>query len=88
LQPIGRSTIPINQAPQSSQELNHQPKSTHGVIDGSNHLCRHCLASIGGEALGPVKACFPSVGEYQGVKVGGEHLQRRRRRRNGKGRGG
>jgi hypothetical protein len=29
--PIGRTTIPTNQTPQSSQGLNHQPKSTQGV---------------------------------------------------------
>jgi hypothetical protein len=28
--PIGRTTISTNQNPQSSQGLNHQPKSTHG----------------------------------------------------------
>jgi hypothetical protein len=26
--------------------------------------------SVGGEAIGPVKAWFPSVGECQGSKVG------------------
>jgi len=30
----------------------------------------HCLASIEGEALGLLKACFPSVGECQDVEVG------------------
>jgi hypothetical protein len=28
---IGRMTKPINQIPQSSQEINHQPKSTQGI---------------------------------------------------------
>ena len=28
--PIGRTMISTYQTPQSSQELNHQPKSTHG----------------------------------------------------------
>ena len=31
---------------------------------------RHSRASIGGEALGPVKVQFPSVGECQGSVVG------------------
>jgi len=37
------------------------------------HVCSrgwHCLASIGREALGPVKACFPNVGDCQGVQLG------------------
>jgi len=38
---------------------------------------------MGREALGPVNSCFPSIGECQGVEVGGyrwewEHLHRSR----------
>jgi len=49
---------------QCSQGLNHQPMSTHGVNHGSSHICSrgwHCPASIGGKALGPVKAHFLNV---------------------------
>jgi hypothetical protein len=52
--PIGRKTTSTNQTPQSSQGLNHQPKSTHGGIHGFSHICSRgwpCLASVGGEAL-------------------------------------
>jgi hypothetical protein len=69
-----RTIISINQAPLSSQGLNHQPKSsTHGGTHGSSHICSRgwlYLASMGREALGPVKAECPSVGEYQGSEVG------------------
>jgi len=47
--------------------------STHGGTHGSSCICCrawHCLASIGGEALGPIKAHFLSVGKCQGVEVG------------------
>jgi len=84
--PIGRTTISTNQIPQSSQGLNHQPKSTHGGTHCFSYICSrgcHCLASI--EALGPVKAQYPSVGECQGSEVGGKHPHRRRRRRYGRG---
>ena len=59
---IGRTTISITETPKSSQGLNYQPKSTHG----SSHICNRgwpCWASMGGEALIPVKAWCPSVGE-------------------------
>jgi hypothetical protein len=52
--------------PQSFQGLNHQSKSTHGVTHGSSHIGSRgwpCWASTGREALVPVKAKFPSVGE-------------------------
>ena len=48
-----------NQSTQSSQGLNHQPKSTHGGTHGSSYICSRglpCLTSVGGEAPGPVKA--------------------------------
>jgi hypothetical protein len=70
--PIGRTTISANQTPQSSQGLNHQPKITHGDSYGSSCICSRgwpCWASMGGEALDPVKARFPSVEVYQGREV-------------------
>jgi hypothetical protein len=39
LQPIGRTTIPTNQMPQSSQGLNHQPKSIHGRTHDFSCIC-------------------------------------------------
>jgi hypothetical protein len=53
---------------------------------GSSHIYSKewpCLASMRGEALGPVKAQCPSVGECQGREVGvdgwvGEHPHRSR----------
>jgi len=55
---IGRTTISTNQIFQSSQGLKHKPKSTHGGTHGFSCICSrrwHCLASVGEEALGPVK---------------------------------
>jgi hypothetical protein len=87
--PKEKTTISTNQMPQSSQGLNHQPRSTHG----SSCICSRgwpCWASMGGEALGPVKAQCPSVGGCQGGEVGvggwlGEHPHRSRRRRRRRG---
>jgi hypothetical protein len=47
-------TISTNQIPQSSQGLNHQPRSS----------------SMEGEALGPVKARYSSVGKFKGREAG------------------
>jgi len=69
-----RTTIPTNE---SSQGLNHHPKSTHALTNGSSCICSRgwpCWASMGGEALGPAKAGSSSVGECQGRearRVGG-----------------
>jgi hypothetical protein len=55
---IGRTTISTKQNLQSSQGLNHQPKSTHGRTHGYSWICSRglpYLASMGGFALGPVK---------------------------------
>ena len=46
------------------------------------------MSSVGGEALGPVKARYPSVGQCQGGEVGvgewvGEHPHRSRGREDG-----
>jgi hypothetical protein len=49
--PIGRTTIWTNQYPQSSQGLNHQPKSTHGGTHGSSCICSRgwpCRSSMEG----------------------------------------
>ena len=71
---IGRTTLSTKQThPQSLQGLNHQAKSTHGVTHGSSHRCSRgwpCQASIGEEALGPVKAQCLIVGECQGEEEG------------------
>jgi hypothetical protein len=59
---IGRTTISTNQIPQSSQGLNHQPRSTHGETHGSSCICSRewpRRSSMGGEILGPVKAHAP-----------------------------
>ena len=61
-----RTKISTNQIPQSSQGLNHQPKSIHGGTNGSSYICNrewHYLATMGRKALGPVKAPCPSIGE-------------------------
>jgi hypothetical protein len=54
----GFATVSTNQASQSFQGLNHQSKSTHGETHGSSLICRGwpSQTSMGGEALGPVKA--------------------------------
>jgi hypothetical protein len=54
--PIGR-TISTYWTTQSSQGLSHHPKIIHGGIHASSYICSkgwHYLASIRGEALGPV----------------------------------
>jgi hypothetical protein len=59
--------------PQSSQGLNHQPKSTQGGTQGFSRICSRewpCWTSMGGEALGPVKALCPSIGECQDREAG------------------
>jgi hypothetical protein len=64
--PIGRATISTSQTSQSSQELNHHPKSTHGGMHGSSWICSRGLpywASLGGESHGPVKTQQPRLGE-------------------------
>jgi hypothetical protein len=71
--PIRRTTISTNHTPQSSQGLNHQPRSTHGGTHGSSCICSRgfpCLASVGGQALGPVNAQCPSVGECYDREAG------------------
>jgi hypothetical protein len=81
-----------NQYPQSSQGLNHQPKSTHGVTHGFSCICSRgwpSQTSMGGEALGPEKARCPNVGECQDKEAGVGELASRGREdmRKGFGRG-
>jgi hypothetical protein len=43
----------------------------HGATHGSNYICSRgwpYLASMGGEALGPVDALWPSIGDDRGVR--------------------
>jgi hypothetical protein len=61
--PIGK-TMSNNRVTQSSQSLNYQPKSIHGGNHGFRYICSRgwlYLISMGGEALGPVKAWCPSI---------------------------
>jgi len=94
--PIGRTIISTNQTPPELPGTKPPTMSTHGGTHGSS--CIHsrgwpCPASIGGEALGPVKARLLSVGECQSIEVGmggweWEHLHRSRGRGRESGRGG
>ena len=71
----------LTSTPQSSQGLNHQPKSTHGGTRGSSCICSRgwpSRSSMGGEVLGPLKALCPSVGEWLGQEVGVGGLVSRR----------
>ena len=68
--PIGRTTMSNNQ---SFQVLNHQPRSRHGGIHGSYCIFSRgwpCQASMGEEALGPMKAQCPSKVECKGTEAG------------------
>ena len=58
----------LTSTPQSSLDLNHQPKKTHGGTHCSSCIySRGCPSwtSMGEEALGPVKALCPSAQECQ-----------------------
>jgi len=60
--PIERTATSINRTPQSFQGLNHQPKGIHGLVHDSCSMCSRelpYLASVEGEALGPVEAQCP-----------------------------
>jgi hypothetical protein len=49
-------------------ELYHQSKKTYGGTHVSSCICSRgwpSQSSMGGEALGPVKALCPSIGECQ-----------------------
>jgi hypothetical protein len=60
-------------APWSFWGLDHHPKNTHGGTHGSGLICGRgwpCWISVGEAALGPEGVRCPSVGEYQGEKMG------------------
>jgi hypothetical protein len=70
--PIGGTTS-TKHYPQSSQGLNHQPKSTHVGTHGFSRICSRgwpCHASMEGEAFGHVKAQCHIVGECQDREAG------------------
>jgi hypothetical protein len=57
--PIGRTTISTNQTTQSSQRLNHQPRSIYGGIHDSRCISSRgwlYLVSMGGKNLVSVEA--------------------------------
>jgi hypothetical protein len=54
--PKRRTTISTNQTPQSSQGLNHQPRSHVPMAPAVYRRRWPCLVSIGEVALGPMKA--------------------------------
>jgi hypothetical protein len=66
--PIGR-TINMNQpGPPELPRIKYQPKRTHAGPHVANHICSRwwpCQVSMGEEALSPMRAQCPSVGEYQ-----------------------
>jgi hypothetical protein len=54
-----------SQTTQSSQGLDHQPRSVQGVIHNYRYVCSRgwpCLTSVGREVLSPVEVGCPSVG--------------------------
>jgi hypothetical protein len=56
--PIGRTTVPTNLAPQSTQGLSHQTKSMHGPVHGFYYIYSRglpYLESVGGDSHGPVE---------------------------------
>ena len=69
-------------SPESSQGLNHQPKSTDGGTQGSRLICIRgwlCRTSMRGKVLGLRKALCPSIGECQYREPGVCGLKRRGR---------
>jgi hypothetical protein len=59
--------------PQSSLGLNHQSKKTHGGTHGCSCICSRgwpSWPSMGGEALGPMKILYPSIGKCQAQEAG------------------
>jgi len=92
--PIGRTIITTNQDPPARfPGTKPSTKEYTWEYPWLQLLCSRgwrCLASIGGEALGPVKAFFPSIEECQGVEEGvhgweGEHSHRKKGKGMGKG---
>ena len=67
------TTVSTGQTLWSSWGLDHQPKSTHGATHGAGYICGRgwpCWTSVGGEALRPEGVQCPSVGEFQGGRMG------------------
>jgi hypothetical protein len=63
----------MNQPVTPELPVTKPPKSTHGGTYRSSCICSRewpCWTSIGGEALGPVNARCPSVGECQDQEAG------------------
>jgi hypothetical protein len=61
---IGRPPVSTQtpRNPGSSQRLSHQPKSIHGLVCGTRHICStglHCLASVWEDALNPLETSCP-----------------------------
>ena len=87
LQPYRKNNID-QENPQNSQGLNNQTKIIHGGTHGSNSIWSRglpCRVSMGREAIGPVKAWYPSVmpGSWGGcgwLWAGTHSLDRRRRK--------
>ena len=68
--PIRRTIISTNQTPQSSQGLNYQPKSTHGVTHGSSHIYSKGWPNRKRRGHWSWEGWIPHVRECQGREVG------------------
>ena len=58
----GSNGVNLPDSPQNSQGLDHQTKTTHGVIHGSGCICGKgwlCWTSVGGATLGLVGGLMP-----------------------------
>jgi hypothetical protein len=70
--PIEGATVSTGKTPRSSRGRDHQPKNTHGVTDGTGHICDRrwpCWTLVGGETLRPEGVLCLSVGECQGGRM-------------------
>jgi hypothetical protein len=84
--PMEGARVSTGQIPQSSQVLDHQPKTTHVETHGAGRIPGRgwpCWTSVGGESLGPDGVQCSSVGDCHGGKTGegrwvGEHPHRGR----------
>ena len=62
----------INQPDTSELPETKPPRHTHEGTHASSSMCNSgwpCWISVRGEALGPVEAQYPSVGECQGTET-------------------